>query len=131
MRNPAATPQTGPPTLARGVYREPVLNGGRPVLIAVTSNGERIATRTLGDNDSVREAVRELTALLDRFDPWPRIRLVTDADIAASVEADDCPKRLTVGQLERIYIDSNIVSRMLWARKRAIQKGRSPRHAAY
>lgn len=131
MRNPAANPQTDPPSLERGVYREPVHNGGRPVLIAVTSNGERIATRTLWHSDDVRKAVRELTALLDQFDPWPKIRLVTDADIAVSVERDDPLKRLTVEQLDLIYIDSNVVSRMLWARKRAIQKGRSPRHAAY
>jgi hypothetical protein len=130
MRSPAFTPTTCP-ALERGVYREPVSNGGRPVLIAVTSAGERIASRTLADCDDVREAVRELTALLDHFDPWPRIRLVTDADVAPRVKVEDPPSRLTVDQLNLIYIDCNVVSRMLWARKRAIQKGRSPRHAAY
>jgi hypothetical protein len=101
------------------------------VLIAVTSHGERIATRTLHEDDNVREAVRELTALLDHFDPCPKIRLVTDAEVAAPAQVEDPPNRLTLEQLDLIYIDCNVVSRMLWARKRAIRNGRSPRHAAY
>jgi hypothetical protein len=101
------------------------------VLIAVTSSGERIATRTLHETDNVRETVRELTALLDHFDPWPKIRLVTDAEIVAPVVMEDPPTRLTVEELDLIYIDCNIVSRTLWARKRRIQNRPSPKRAAY
>jgi len=132
MRNPAATPESGRPGLERGVYREPVHSGGRPVLIAVTSDGERIATRTLWGSDDVRKAVRELTALLDHFDPWPRIRLVRDAaDVAAPVEPSDHPKRLTAAHLDRIYTEADLTGRALRARKRPIRRGRLPRGTAY
>jgi hypothetical protein len=131
MRNPALTPEAGHPGLERGVYREPVHSGGRPVLIAVTSDGERIATRTLWGKDDVRTAVRELTALLDYFDPWPKIRLVRDAaDIAAPVGPADQPKRLTAEQLDRIYPDADLARRALRARTRSIRKAgrRGARH---
>jgi hypothetical protein len=56
--------------MERGVYRASYMdNEGRPILLAITSRGDRIGERVVGDFDDEDDIGEELGALLDRVDP--------------------------------------------------------------
>lgn len=61
---------------ARGVYRaDYVAVGGHPVLVAITSRGERSAELVIKGDMTIAKARRVLWRHLDNIDPLPRDRL--------------------------------------------------------
>lgn len=65
--------------LDRGVYVAHYRFAGRPVLIAVGSNGELLAHRVVPAEWPIERAIGALLAWLDAKDPPPTLRLVSDA----------------------------------------------------
>ena len=101
--------------LPRGIYRAPYLIDGCPVLLAVTSRGERLKrVVVLRAGVSESRATEWLETVLDRLDPpRPALRLVSAPE----------PRRITVEQLDALYRDASPVAAALYQRKRDRLKG--------